>query len=70
MTVAHDDDGALAVALAARRRGPAALDRLTVGVGLLIFAIVWLNLLDFTSLSPPADDIEQLTWVRSMGGKR
>ena len=66
MTVVHDDDGALAVALAARRRDPAALDGLTVGVGLLIFAIVWLNLLDFTSLSPPTDNIEQLTWVRSI----
>lgn len=38
----------------------------TVALGLLLFALVWLGLLAATALSPPADDIEQLTWVRSL----
>jgi 4-amino-4-deoxy-L-arabinose transferase-like glycosyltransferase len=39
---------------------------LEVAIGLVLFAAVWLSLLAFTSLSPPVDDIEQLTWVRSL----
>ena len=37
-----------------------------VGVGLLVFAAVWLTQLAFLSLAPPADNIEQLSWVRSL----
>ena len=37
-----------------------------VTVGMLFFAAVWLAHLSSTSLSPPVDDIEQLTWVRSL----
>ncbi|MEQ1682875.1 MAG: glycosyltransferase family 39 protein [Burkholderiaceae bacterium] len=37
-----------------------------VAVGLLVFAAVWLVHLASTSLSPPVDNIEQLTWVRSL----
>jgi Dolichyl-phosphate-mannose-protein mannosyltransferase len=37
-----------------------------VALGLLIFAAVWLPLLAFNSLAPPVDNIEQLTWVRSL----
>lgn len=39
---------------------------LEVAIGLALFATVWLSVLAFTSLSPPVDDIEQLTWVRSL----
>jgi hypothetical protein len=35
-------------------------------MGMLLFALVWLGLLASTTLSPPTDDIEQLTWVRSL----
>ena len=65
MTVARDD-GASAVGFGGRGRRPAAVVGLAVGTGLLLFAVVWLSQLDFTSLSPPADNIEQLTWVRSI----
>lgn len=37
-----------------------------VTAGLLIFAAVWLFHLASTSLAPPVDNIEQLTWVRSL----
>lgn len=37
-----------------------------VAAGLVLFAIAWLALLTCTSLSPPVDNIEQLTWVRSL----
>ena len=37
-----------------------------VALGLLLFAAVWLGMLGATSLVPPADNIEQLTWVRSL----
>ena len=37
-----------------------------VVLGMLLFALVWLWHLDFTSLSPPVDVLEQLTWVRSL----
>lgn len=39
-----------------------------VTVTLLLFGAVWLALLSYTSLSPPTDNIEQLTWVHSMEG--
>lgn len=39
---------------------------LWVALGLLLFAAVWLTHLSSTSLSPPADNIEQLTWVHSL----
>lgn len=35
---------------------------------LLLFGAVWLAHLSYTSLSPPADNIEQLTWVTSIEG--
>ena len=50
----------------AQRRGRATLSDLVVPASLLLFAAVWLAHLAFTSLSPPTDDIEQLTWVRSL----
>lgn len=37
-----------------------------VALGLLLFAAIWLISLSLTSLSPPVDNIEQLTWVRSL----
>ncbi len=40
--------------------------RLAVAVGMVVFATVWLLHLDFTSLVPPVDDLEQLTWARSV----
>jgi 4-amino-4-deoxy-L-arabinose transferase-like glycosyltransferase len=39
-----------------------------VALTLLVFGIVWLALLSFVSLSPPTDNIEQLTWVHSLEG--
>lgn len=35
-------------------------------MGLLLYAAVWLLHLAYTSLSPPTDNIEQLTWVHSL----
>jgi len=35
-------------------------------MALVAFACVWLSLLDASSLSAPTDNIEQLTWVRSL----
>lgn len=37
-----------------------------VAAGLLLFGAVWLAHLGHVSLSPPTDNIEQLTWVRSL----
>jgi 4-amino-4-deoxy-L-arabinose transferase-like glycosyltransferase len=37
-----------------------------VALGLGVFAAVWLALLGFVNLTPPTDNIEQLTWVRSL----
>jgi len=37
-----------------------------VVLGLLLFATVWLAHLSYTSLSPPTDNIEQLTWLHSL----
>lgn len=39
-----------------------------VALGLLLFGVVWLTHLSYTSLSPPTDNIEQLTWVHSLEG--
>ena len=44
----------------------AATARWIVGLGLLVFAAIWLVHLSYTSLSPPTDNIEQLTWVHSI----
>jgi 4-amino-4-deoxy-L-arabinose transferase-like glycosyltransferase len=33
---------------------------------LLVFGIAWLSELSLTTLTPPVDNIEQLTWVRSL----
>lgn len=53
-------------ALRSPDRSPTELTNLEVAIGLLLFAIIWLSDLAFTSLSPPVDNIEQLTWVRSL----
>lgn len=37
-----------------------------VAVGLLVYVLVWLLFLGWTSRVPPVDNIEQLTWVRSV----
>lgn len=37
-----------------------------VAMGLIAFAMAWLSHLSYVSLSPPGDNIEQLTWVRSL----
>jgi len=39
---------------------------LMITLGLLLFAAVWLAHLSYTALSPPTDNIEQLTWVHSL----
>ena len=39
---------------------------LMVAAGLLLFAAVWLAHLSYTSLTPPTDNIEQLTWLHSL----
>ncbi|MDQ2780515.1 MAG: glycosyltransferase family 39 protein [Pseudomonadota bacterium] len=39
---------------------------LGLSVLLTVFAAVWLLQLDWTSLSPPTDNIEQLTWVHAL----
>ena len=39
-----------------------------VALTLLVFGLAWLALLSFVSLSPPTDNIEQLTWVHSLEG--
>ena len=39
-----------------------------VSLILSMFGIVWLAHLSYTSLSPPTDNIEQLTWVGSLEG--
>ena len=51
------------LATATRLQAPSG--RLVV-IGMLIFAAVWLLHLAATSLSAPVDNIEQLTWVRSL----
>jgi len=38
----------------------------TFAAGLILFILVWLIHLHYTSLVPPVDDLEQLTWVRSL----
>ncbi len=48
-------------------RGPRfALTPSVVAIGFLVFAVVWLVLLGLTNLTAPVDNIEQLTWVRSL----
>jgi 4-amino-4-deoxy-L-arabinose transferase-like glycosyltransferase len=37
-----------------------------VAAGLFVFAAVWLSYLAHDSLAPPMDNIEQMTWVRSL----
>ncbi|MEN5066683.1 glycosyltransferase family 39 protein [Achromobacter aegrifaciens] len=37
-----------------------------IGLGMAVFALAWLTLLDKAALAPPTDNIEQLTWVRSL----
>ena len=37
-----------------------------IGAGMAVFALAWLTLLDRAALAPPTDNIEQLTWVRSL----
>jgi 4-amino-4-deoxy-L-arabinose transferase-like glycosyltransferase len=38
----------------------------SLAVCALVFAMIWLALLSYTSLTPPADNIEQLTWLNSL----
>lgn len=37
-----------------------------VAIGLLLFSLLWLAQLTHSSLSPPADNIEQLTWTGAL----
>lgn len=37
-----------------------------VALGLVLFAAVWLGELGYVGLTPPMDNVEQLTWVRSL----
>ena len=37
-----------------------------IGAGMAVYALAWLTLLDRAALVPPTDNIEQLTWVRSL----
>ena len=41
-------------------------ERWCMAAGLLVFALLWLPLLARGALAPPTDNIEQLTWVRSL----
>jgi hypothetical protein len=41
-------------------------DGFVVAIGLVSFAVLWLLALASTSLTPPVDSIEQLTWVNSL----
>ena len=45
---------------------PTPISTWAVTVGMFVFAAVWLAQLASTNLSPPIDDIEQLSWVRSL----
>ncbi|MDB5730331.1 MAG: glycosyl transferase [Variovorax sp.] len=47
-------------------RPPRARDAPWVAVALALWAAVWLLMLASTSLSPPVDNVEQLTWVRTL----
>ena len=38
----------------------------TIPVVMLLFALAWLTMLGATTLTPPVDDLEQLTWVRAL----
>lgn len=57
-------DGRVGTSMAPVRRGPQV--PLAMAVLLLLFGAVWLWHLDSVALSPPADNIEQLTWMRSL----
>jgi 4-amino-4-deoxy-L-arabinose transferase-like glycosyltransferase len=41
-------------------------EALRLALGLLFWAVLWLVMLSLTALSPPVDNVEQLTWVRSL----
>ncbi len=41
-------------------------ETLRLALGLLLWAVIWLAMLRLTALSPPVDNVEQLTWVRSL----
>ncbi len=58
--------GSLVPALPSRRLSEGGNARDTIVWGLLLFAAVWLVHLAYTSLSPPTDNIEQLTWLHSI----
>lgn len=47
-------------------KSPETGDGLFVAATLVLFALVWLTLLSWMGLSPPTDNIEQLTWVNSL----
>lgn len=47
-------------------RARAPLTPMQLAFGLLLFAVVWLGTLALTCTSPPSDNVEQLTWVRSL----
>lgn len=47
-------------------RAPLALTPSSVALALVVFAIIWISAIALTSLSPPVDNMEQLTWVRSL----
>jgi len=40
--------------------------RWTIPLVMLLFALAWLTMLDATTLTPPVDNLEQLTWVRAL----
>ena len=48
-------------------RAPLSLTPSSVALVSLVFAIIWISTIALTSLSPPVDNMEQLTWVRSLG---
>ena len=50
----------------APQRRSATIEARLLATGLLLFALVWLLHLDHASLTPPADNIEQLNWVASL----
>ncbi len=51
---------------AAATPAPTPISTWAVTLGMFVFAAVWLAHLSSTNLSPPVDDIEQLSWVRSL----
>lgn len=70
-----DDGGSTALSWSGARRverefevavATGDVSRRSVIVGMLLFAVAWLALLAYTSRVPGLDDLEQLTWVRSL----